>query len=118
MRRREIISFAARRRGGRATAGGARATIATLSLGTFNVCFFSGTSAYIAGCTRPAISGHEPIAANSRPYSIISSASASSVVGIVRPSRCAVWRLMTNSNLDDCTTGRSAGFAPFRMRPQ
>jgi hypothetical protein len=27
------------------------------------------------------------------------------------------WRLITNSNFDDCTTGKSAGFAPLRMRP-
>jgi hypothetical protein len=35
----------------------------------------------------------------------------------VRPSILAVWALMTNSNLVDCTTGKSAGFAPLRMRP-
>ena len=31
------------------------------------------------------------------------------------PSRC--FRLITNSNLVACTTGRSAGLAPLRMRP-
>jgi hypothetical protein len=25
---------------------------------------------------------------------------------------------MMNSNLVDCTTGRSAGFSPFKIRPQ
>ena len=34
-----------------------------------------------------------------------------------RPSALAVLRLMTSSNLVGCTTGRSAGFAPLRMRP-
>src|ERR1051325_740599 len=45
-------------------------------------------------------------------YSIASSARASSVGGIVRPRARAVLRLMTNSNADDCTTGRSDGLAP------
>jgi hypothetical protein len=36
-------------------------------------------------------------------HSITSSAMASSVGGTVRPSALAVLRLMTNSNLDDCT---------------
>ena len=34
-----------------------------------------------------------------------------------RPSTFAVVRLMTNSNLVGCSTGRSAGLAPLRMRP-
>ena len=50
-------------------------------------------------------------------HSITSSALASSEVGTVRPSIRAVWALMTSSNLLDCTTGRSAGFAPLRTRP-
>ena len=29
----------------------------------------------------------------------------------------AVWALMTSSNFDACTTGKSAGFAPLRMQP-
>src|SRR5262249_4269942 len=51
-------------------------------------------------------------------YSITSSARASSVGGTSRPSMRAVWWLMTSSNFDDCTTGRSAGLAPFRTRPK
>jgi hypothetical protein len=47
-------------------------------------------------------------------HSITSSAATSSVCGTVRPSIRAVERLMTSSNFDDCTTGRSAGFAPLR----
>src|SRR5262245_24726086 len=50
-------------------------------------------------------------------HSITSSARASSVGGISRPSIRAVSALMTRSNLLDCTTGRSAGLAPLRMRP-
>src|SRR5262249_35932400 len=46
-----------------------------------------------------------------------SSAVASSGGGTVRPSILAVSWLMTSSNFDDCTTGRSAGLAPLRMRP-
>jgi hypothetical protein len=49
-------------------------------------------------------------------YSITSSAMASSLSGTVRPSILAVEELMTNSNLLDCRTGRSAGLAPLRIR--
>src|SRR5262249_43948002 len=55
------------------------------------------------GCIRPRI------------YSITSSAIASTPGGMVRPSVWAVLRLMTNSNLVGCATGKSAGFAPFRI---
>src|SRR5262250_3194513 len=48
-------------------------------------------------------------------YSVTSSAMASSVCGILRPSALAVLRLMTSSNLDGCSTGRSEGFAPLRI---
>jgi hypothetical protein len=50
-------------------------------------------------------------------HSITSSAMASTPGGIVRPSILAVGALMTSSNLVDCWTGNSAGFAPLRMRP-
>src|SRR5262245_19224392 len=50
-------------------------------------------------------------------HSITSSAVASSLSGTVRPSILAVEALITSSNLLDCTTGKSAGFAPLRMRP-
>src|SRR5262245_48526705 len=52
-----------------------------------------------------------------RTHSITSSARASSVGGTARPSILAVWALMTSSNLLDCTTGRSVGLAPLRIRP-
>ena len=51
------------------------------------------------------------------PYSITSSARASSVGGISRPSILAVLRLMISSNFVGCTTGRSAAFSPWRIRP-
>src|SRR5215831_13568656 len=50
-------------------------------------------------------------------HSITSSARASSMGGTSSPSARAVGRLMMKSNLVDCTTGRSVGFSPFRMRP-
>jgi hypothetical protein len=46
------------------------------------------------------------------PHSITSSARASSVGGMSRPSALAVLRLMTSSTFVDCWTGKSAGFAP------
>jgi hypothetical protein len=48
-------------------------------------------------------------------HSITSSAIASMPGGMARPSTFAVLRLITSSNLLDCTTGRSAGLAPFRI---
>src|SRR5262249_598499 len=50
-------------------------------------------------------------------HSITSSARASSVGGTSRPSALAVLRLMINSTLVACWTGRSAGFSPLRTRP-
>src|SRR5262249_40129644 len=50
-------------------------------------------------------------------HSITSSASASSLSGIWRPSALAVLRLITNSYLVGSTTGRSAGLAPLRISP-
>src|SRR6185369_11707569 len=49
-------------------------------------------------------------------HSITSSARASSVGGISRPSVLAVLRLTTVSYLVGACTGRSAGFSPLRMR--
>ena len=50
------------------------------------------------------------ITGNDQPYSITSSAVASSDDGTSRPSALAVLRLITNSNLLGNCTGRSAGF--------
>src|SRR5262245_26799571 len=50
-------------------------------------------------------------------HSITSSAATSNLSGTVRPSIRAVDALMTSSNFDDCTTGRSAGFVPLRTCP-
>src|SRR5262245_35446559 len=51
------------------------------------------------------------------PHSITSSASNCNELGTSMPSALAVCRLMTNSNLVACKTGRSAGFAPLRIWP-
>ena len=67
---------------------------------------------YSAMCHKPTYAVQQKV-----PYSITSSAVASSVGGTVRPSILAVSWLMTSSNLLACTTGRSAGLAPLRMRP-
>src|SRR5215831_507480 len=50
-----------------------------------------------------------------RTHSITSSAHASSIGGTSRPSALAILRLMTNSNLVACWTGKSDGFAPLRI---
>jgi hypothetical protein len=63
-------------------------------------------------CARAAVSRcSDPV------HSITASAVASSLSGTVSPSILAVAALMASSNFDACTTGRSAGFAPLRMRP-
>src|SRR5262249_32775967 len=49
-------------------------------------------------------------------HSITSSARASSVGGISRPSALAVLRLITSSNLVGAWTGSSPGFLPRRIR--
>src|SRR5262249_13344009 len=54
-------------------------------------------------------------AANNDRYSITSSARVSSDGGTVRPSAFAVLRLIVNSNLVGCCTGRSAGLAPLKI---
>jgi hypothetical protein len=51
-----------------------------------------------------------------RPYSITSSAMASSWSGIFMPIALAVLRLAINSYFVGFCTGRSPGFAPFKMR--
>src|SRR5262249_7356737 len=50
-------------------------------------------------------------------YSITSSARPISGSGMVRPRALAVFRLMINSTLVACWTGRSAGFSPLRIWP-
>ena len=48
-------------------------------------------------------------------YSITWSAWRRIVCGIVKPSAFAVLRLITSSNFVGCSTGRSPGFAPFKI---
>jgi hypothetical protein len=57
-----------------------------------------------------------PLAAIGQPYSITSSARASSVGGTVRPSALAVLRLIKSSMLVGNSTGRSPGLAPFQLK--
>src|SRR6516165_829080 len=52
-----------------------------------------------------------------RDHSITSSAVICMIIGTVRPSAFAVLRLMTRSNFVGCTTGRSPGLVPLRIRP-
>src|SRR5262249_23227160 len=69
-------------------------------------------------CDRPGRRAAEQYDEVTSPHhSITSSASASSLGGMSRPSALAVLRLMTNSNLVGCMTGISAGLVPFRIRP-
>src|SRR5262249_14355864 len=49
------------------------------------------------------------------PHSITSSARASKIGERSKPSALAALRLITNSNLVPCWTGKSAGFAPLRI---
>src|SRR5262249_28795424 len=50
-------------------------------------------------------------------HSITSSARATKGSGIVRPIAFAALTLTTSSNLVGCTTGRSPGLSPLRIRP-
>src|SRR5215207_6067890 len=50
------------------------------------------------------------------PHSITSSARRMNDSGIVMPAAFAVLRLMTNSNLTACSTGKSAGLVPCKIR--
>src|SRR5262249_23013912 len=49
-------------------------------------------------------------------HSMISVAKTSRCSGILSPSASAVFLLMTRSKTIGCSTGRSAGLAPFKMR--
>src|SRR5262245_38453034 len=50
-------------------------------------------------------------------HSITSLAVICMIIGTVRPRAFAVLRLMTRSNFVGCTTGRSPGLVPLRIRP-
>ncbi len=109
-----------------APATGARTTRLAGTGKHMHLIWVSGEAKYFLfrGLTRfLKIRSDLPVGQNQQPteagtyHSITSSASARSVGGIVRPSAFAVLRLMTNSNLDGWTTGKSAGFSPLRMSP-
>ena len=114
-----------------------RMTIATVVAATFTISI--SAQEFLAGSGTPAAadvrfapeSGHSinqlgcPLCATSgrtqcsrqRDYSITSSANNCIELGTPMPGALAVLRLMTNWNFVDCTTGRSAGFSPLRIRP-
>jgi hypothetical protein len=60
---------------------------------------------------RPGANGEMP------GYSITSSAATSRLVGTVKPSALAAFKLIASSKRVDCNTGKSPGFSPFTMRP-
>src|SRR5690348_11334847 len=64
---------------------------------------------------RPARSAADKRDELAPPHSITSSARASIAGGIVRLSVFAILRLMTNSNLVGCSTGKSLGLAPCKI---
>jgi hypothetical protein len=72
------------------------------------------TSEVLVARQRRARKRHRHLSKMSR-YSITLSARASSMGGTVRPSALVVLRLMTSSNLVGCSTGKSAGLAPFNI---
>jgi hypothetical protein len=73
------------------------------------------------GCGHAVLFGYArevPKAAVSRPYSITSSARASSVAGMSRPSTPHSLQVDDELELGSSrTAGNSAGFSPLRMRP-
>ena len=83
----------------------------SLGVDVFRFAPESGLKSDIAPCPKGA---NHRLMHRSKPnrYSITSSARASSVGGMSRPSALAVFRLMTRSNLVGCSTGISPGFAP------
>src|SRR4030095_12407104 len=74
-----------------------------------------GTSVRMAGGSLAECHDAHQRAARSKRYWITWSARCSSDGGIVRPSALAVLRLITNSTLVGCSTGKSAGLAPLRI---
>jgi hypothetical protein len=79
------------------------------------------SSAGVSGHCRGTLAGRKvplPDSCSSKAafYSITSSALTSSDGGIVRPNVFAVRWLTTVSNFVGCSIGKSAGFAPLRMR--
>jgi hypothetical protein len=79
------------------------------------LCINTDRKFWALGLSRCANSGCEQSQQGS-PYSITSSARASSVGGTVRPSALAVLRLIKSSMLVGNSTGRSPGLAPFQLK--
>src|SRR5262245_9921407 len=76
---------------------------------------FTGIS---AASNEPAPSANFPSELSlSRRYSMTSSARPSSMIGKVRPSALAAFRLRVSVSFVAHCTGKSAGFSPLRIRP-
>ena len=91
-----------------------------------NVCRHSGAPGFSPRAPQSDIHDRRvidsgPAASRAMPemttHSITSSAIDSTAGGTSMPSARAVLRLMANSNLVNCSTGKSAGLTPLRMRP-
>jgi hypothetical protein len=80
----------------------------------------SGRRSALSRCRTSARSHREQMqqpVCRSQTYSITSSASATTVGGMSRPSVLAVLRLITSSYFVGCMTGRSDGLVPIRIFP-
>jgi hypothetical protein len=83
----------------------------------FPIKSFASASVYARLETRSSsiVTGFLSGSAIVAPHLITLSARARRLGGIVRPICLAVFRLITNSNFIGCSTGRSAGFVPFKI---
>ena len=90
-------------------------SLADITASSCNACFTpkSGHSPHELPCLLCANSGF--LYRSNKLYSITSSARASTVAGMSRPSALAVLRLIMSSNFAGCSIGRSPGFSPLRI---
>jgi hypothetical protein len=99
-------------------AGGALVRLASFLSRPWIVAGICAAAVYVTGNALPGAGAVHHINSDiADPYSITLSARASNASGTVTPSAFAVLRLITSSNLVGCTTGKSAGFSPFRILP-
>ena len=75
-----------------------------------------GSRPHPASSPRPAARAHHELPAAQPAHSITSVTWSMISLGKVMPSSRAVFRLTTKSKVIGCSTGRSAGLAPLRMR--
>jgi hypothetical protein len=72
-------------------------------------------STYVANKDKRKSSADLRLLSFDRSHLITLSARASTLGGIVRPICLAAFKLIANSNFVGCSTGKSAGLAPFRI---